>query len=70
METLVNLPCALEKRINKEGNSYICISIKLCEDYEKILFPDKAEMALIKQVFRNDKTTTKINISKPTSETN
>ena len=45
----MELKCTLETRTSKAGNSYQCLVIKLANDYEKIVFLDKAELALISQ---------------------
>lgn len=45
----MELKCTLETRTSKAGNSYQCLVIKLANDYEKIVFLDKAELALLGQ---------------------
>ena len=62
----IKLPCTLEGRISKEGNPYMCISIKVTDTYEKLVFLEKSEIELIKMVFGNEKTTNSISVSKPT----
>lgn len=45
----MELKCTLETRTSKSGNDYQCLVIKLANDYEKIVFLDKAELALLAQ---------------------
>lgn len=45
----MELKCSLETRTSKAGNPYTCLVIKLTNDYEKIVFLDKAELALLNQ---------------------
>ena len=45
----MKLDCSLETRTSKAGNSYQCLVVKLAQDYEKVIFLDKAELALINQ---------------------
>ena len=64
MENGINLPCTLESKTSKEGNPYLCLSIKITNNYEKVVFLDKAEIELIKVMFAGEKNTSKISISK------
>lgn len=40
--------CTLEERTSKEGNKFTCVVIKLSENYEKLVFLDRAEIELLK----------------------
>ena len=45
----MNLSCYLEERTSKNtGKKYYVLVIKITDDYEKIVFLDKAEVELIK----------------------
>ena len=44
----MELKATLETKTSKSGNTYQCIVIKLTNDYEKTVFLDKAELALLK----------------------
>lgn len=47
------LNAKLEKRTSKKsGNDYYCIVVKIADDYEKIIFLDKAEVKLIELLNR------------------
>ena len=49
----MNLNAKLEKRISKKsGNEYYCIVVKIAEDYEKIIFLEKAEVKLLELLNR------------------
>lgn len=41
------LRCSLETRTSKKGSEYQVIVIKLTDTYEKLVFPEKAEIELI-----------------------
>lgn len=43
----MELKCTLETRTSKAGNPYTCLIIKLTKDYEKKVFLDPAELALL-----------------------
>lgn len=44
----MNVECKLETRVSKEkGTSYRVLVIKLTPTYEKLVFLDKAEIALL-----------------------
>ena len=45
----MDVKATLETKTSKSGNQYKCIAIKLTDDYEKIVFLDKAELALLNQ---------------------
>lgn len=45
----MDLKCSLETKTSKSGNEYKCLVINLTNDYQKIVFLDKAELALISQ---------------------
>ena len=46
----MNCPCVLETRTStKTGNSYKCLVIKLCNNYEKLVFLTNAELALLEK---------------------
>ena len=51
----MELKCTLETRTSKAGNAYQCLVIKLANDYEKVVFLDKAELALINQNYDLEK---------------
>ena len=51
----MELKATLETKISKTGNPYDVIVIKLTEDYEKLVFLEKAETALVKQARVNNK---------------
>ena len=54
----MDLKATLETRVSqKSGNSYQCVVIKLTNDYEKVVFLDQAELALLKSVSNVEKTT-------------
>lgn len=44
----MNLVATLELKKSAKGNEYYCIVIKIGDNYEKIVFLDKAEIELIK----------------------
>lgn len=45
----MSLDCKLEERIsNKTGKTYLVLVIKITENYEKLVFLDKAEVELLK----------------------
>lgn len=44
----MDLKATLELKNSAKGNEYYCIVIKLSENYDKIVFLDKAEIELIK----------------------
>ena len=49
----MDLNAKLEKRISKKsGNYYYCIVVKIADDYDKIIFLDKAEVKLIELLNR------------------
>ena len=49
----MNLNAKLEKRKSKKtGNDYYCIVVKIAEDYEKIIFLEKAEVKLLELLNR------------------
>lgn len=64
----ITLPAVLESRTSQTGNPYICISVKITEDYEKTVFLEKAELALIKRVYGEEKSSNRININKTSTE--
>ncbi len=37
----------IEERVSKEGNKYKVLVLHLTDDYEKLVFLDKAEFALL-----------------------
>ena len=51
----MDVKATLETKTSKSGNTYKCVIIHLTEDYEKVVFLDKAELALLEVT--NDKTT-------------
>ena len=54
----MELKASLETRVSqKSGNPYECVVIKLTPDYEKTVFLDQAELALLKTVKGEEKTT-------------
>lgn len=53
----MDVKATLETRKSSKGNDYECIVIKLTDDYEKVVFLDKAELALLKRVNDENKTT-------------
>ena len=65
----MNIPCTLEQRISKSGNPYMCLVARIGE-YEKVIFMEQSEIVLAKYMFASEKATSKLNISKSTSETN
>ena len=65
----INLPCTLETRVSKDNNPYICLTIRITENYEKVVFLDKSEIELIKLVFGSDKSANKITINKSADNT-
>lgn len=44
----MELKCTLETKTSKSGRDYQCVVIKLTDDYEKTVFLDQAELALLK----------------------
>jgi len=50
----MEVKATLEHKISKDGNPYECIVIKLTEDYDKIVFLDRAELALLKKCNNNN----------------
>lgn len=44
----LSIKANLETRTSKDGKSYKVLVIKLTEDYEKLVFLDKAEIELLK----------------------
>lgn len=46
----MELKATLTTKTSKSGNDYTCVVIKLTNDYEKVVFLDKAELALLKEV--------------------
>ncbi len=69
MENII-LPASLESKTSKEGNPYMCISIKITDTYEKIVFLDRSEIELIKMVYSKEKTSNRINLNKASTENN
>ena len=43
----IKLNCTFEERTSKEGKVYKCVVIKLSENYEKIIFLNAPEIALL-----------------------
>lgn len=43
----MNINAKLETRVSKAGNEYKVLVIKLTDTYEKLIFLDKSEIALI-----------------------
>ncbi len=44
----MKVQATIEERTSKKGSKYSCIVIKLTDNYEKVVFLDKAELELIK----------------------
>lgn len=44
----MDVKATLETKTSKSGNEYKCIVIKLTDNYEKVVFLDKAELELLK----------------------
>ena len=44
----MELKCTLETKTSKRGKQYQCLVIKLTDDYEKTVFLDQAELALLR----------------------
>ena len=44
----MELKCTLETRQSKAGNNYDVLVIKLTDNYEKLVFLEKAEIELLK----------------------
>lgn len=44
----MDLKATLEERESKSGNKYLCIVIKLTDTLEKVVFPEKAEVEVLK----------------------
>lgn len=45
----VSVPCSLETRVSeKSGKEYQVFVIKITENIEKVVFPEKAELELLK----------------------
>lgn len=42
-----DVKATLETRTSKKGNQYQCVVIKLTDNYEKLVFLDKAEIELL-----------------------
>ena len=61
----MDLKATLENKTSKSGNKYTCIVINLTDDYEKIVFLDKAELALLKDVINSNDTTKVLNEDNP-----
>lgn len=53
----MDVKCSLETKVSKKGDSYKCLVIKLCDDYEKVVFLDKAELLLLDKVKNEEKET-------------
>lgn len=43
-----NLKCDLVEKVSKKGNNYLCIEVYLTDTYKKIIFPEQAEVELLK----------------------
>jgi hypothetical protein len=43
----IAIPAKLEQRTSKGGNQYICLVVEIAPEVEKLVFLDKAEIALI-----------------------
>lgn len=52
----MDVKATLTTRTSQKGKEYTCIIVQLTDDYEKVVFLDKAELALLKQ---NDDTKNK-----------
>lgn len=70
MNDNIILPATLESRTSKEGNPYICISVKITDTYEKVVFLDRSEIELIKMVYSKEKASNRINLNKASTENN
>lgn len=49
------IDCRLEERTSKKGNTFMCLVIKLTDNYEKLVFLTSAEIELIKTYYNTDK---------------
>lgn len=47
----IAIPAKLEQRTSKVGNQYLCLVVEIAPEVEKLVFLDKAELALIKLVY-------------------
>lgn len=45
---MIDIKATLETRTSKKGNDYQVLVIRLTNDYEKLVFLDKAEIELLK----------------------
>lgn len=54
----MDVKCTLETKTSKKGESYKCLVVKLCDDYEKVVFLDKAELLLLDKISKEEETTT------------
>lgn len=50
----MDVKATLETKTSKAGNSYKVIVLKLTDDYEKLVFLDKAEIALLESKKKDD----------------
>ena len=51
----MNFVSTLELKKSAKGNEYYCIVIKFSDNYEKVVFLDKAEIELIKIIQNTNK---------------
>lgn len=50
----MDVKATLETKTSKAGNSYKVVVLKLTDDYEKMVFLDKAEIALLESNKKDD----------------
>lgn len=50
----MDVKATLETKTSKAGNSYKVVVLKLTDDYEKMVFLDKAEIALLEANKKDD----------------